>query len=85
MTNLYPADAMLGLPRGRHSLGLRRLAVLEAARGSYDTALEAIDRSCGGRVVGKRQVEDLVRAAAVDVAAFYAARTPTRPRPGRCW
>ncbi|MFE3526501.1 hypothetical protein ACFXOD_33795 [Streptomyces sp. NPDC059161] len=47
---------------------------LEAARGSYDSALEAIDRSCGGRVVGKRQVEDLVRAAAV--AAFYAARTP---------
>ncbi|WUU35860.1 ISKra4 family transposase [Streptomyces sp. NBC_00659] len=76
MTNLYPADAMLGLPHGRHSLGLRRLAVLEAARGSYDTALEAIDRSCGGRVVGKRQVEDLVRAAAVDVAAFYTARTP---------
>lgn len=76
MTNLYPADAMLGLPHGRHSLGLRRLAVLEAARGSYDSALEAIDRSCGGRVVGKRQVEDLVRAAAVDVAAFYTARTP---------
>ncbi|MDX3402562.1 hypothetical protein PV694_28905 [Streptomyces sp. ME01-18h] len=76
MTNLYPADAMLGLPHRRHSLGLRRLAVLEAARGSYDTALEAIDRSCGGRVVGKRQVEDLVRAAAVDVAAFYTARTP---------
>ncbi|MDQ0780043.1 hypothetical protein QF026_008509 [Streptomyces aurantiacus] len=75
MTNLDPADAMLGLPHGRYSLGLRRLAVLEAARGSYDTALEAIDRSCGGRVAGKRQVEDLVRAAAVDVAAFYTART----------
>jgi hypothetical protein len=76
MTNLYPADAILGLLQGRHSLGLRRLAVLEAARGSYDTALEAIDRRCGGRVVGKRQMEDLVRAAAVDVAAFYTARTP---------
>jgi hypothetical protein len=75
MSNLYPADAMLGLSHGRHSLGLRRLAVLEAARGSYDTALEAIDRGCGGRVVGKRQVEDLVRAAAVDVVAFYTART----------
>ncbi|WP_432035060.1 hypothetical protein [Streptomyces cucumeris] len=81
MTNLCPADASLGLPRERHSLGLRRLAVLEAAHGSYDTALEAIDRHCGRRTVGKRQGEDLVRAAAVDVAAFYAARTP--PGAGR--
>ncbi|WP_327669553.1 MULTISPECIES: ISKra4 family transposase [unclassified Streptomyces] len=73
--NCYPADAVLGLPNERHSLGVRRLAVLEAVRGSYDTAMEAITRSCG-KVVGKRQVEHLVRAAAVDVAAFYAARTP---------
>ncbi len=54
LPNLYPADAALGLPRERHSLGLRRLAVLEAARGSYDSALEAIDRRCGHRAVGKR-------------------------------
>jgi hypothetical protein len=27
--NVYPADAALGLPRGRHSHGLRRLAVQE--------------------------------------------------------
>lgn len=75
-TNCYPADMVLGLPNERHSLGVRRLAVLEAVRGSYDTALEAITRTCG-KVAGKRQVEHLVRAAAVDVAAFYAARTPT--------
>ncbi len=31
--NVYPADAALGLPRGRHSHGLRRLAALEAVRG----------------------------------------------------
>ncbi|MEU5438201.1 ISKra4 family transposase [Streptomyces sp. NPDC020719] len=72
--NVYPADAVLALPRERHSLGVRKLAVLEAVRGSYDTALEAITRTCG-KVVGKRQVEHLVQAAAVDVAAFYAART----------
>lgn len=77
LPNCYPADRVLGLPRERHSLGLRRLAVLEAARGSYDHALEAIERRCGTRAVGKRQAEQLVRAAAVDIAAFYAARTTT--------
>ncbi|MEV2235386.1 hypothetical protein AB0H69_43460 [Streptomyces phaeochromogenes] len=76
LPNRYPADQVLGLPRERHSLGLRRLVVLEAVRGSYDHALEAIERRCGARAVGKRQAEQLVRAAAVDIAAFYAARTP---------
>ncbi|MFD9636964.1 ISKra4 family transposase, partial [Streptomyces violascens] len=75
-TSCYPADKVLGLPHERHSHGVRRLAVLEAVRGSYDTAMEAITRACG-KVVGKRQVEHLVQAAAVDVAAFYAGRTPT--------
>jgi hypothetical protein len=76
LPNCYPADQVLGLPRERHSLGLRRLVVLEAVRGSYDHALEAIERRYGARAVGKRQAEQLVRAAAVDIAAFYAARTP---------
>lgn len=75
LPNLCPADAHLALPRERHSLGLRRLAVLEAVRGSYDCALQAVGRACGN-VVGKRQLEHLVKAAATDVAAFYAARTP---------
>lgn len=73
--NIYPADDALALPLTRHSLGLRRLAVLEAAHGSYDDAHRAIERRCG-QVAGKRQLEELVRAAAVDVAAFYTARTP---------
>jgi hypothetical protein len=51
--NVYPADAALRLPRGRHSHGLRRLAALEAVRGSFDQATEAIGRRCG-QVVGKR-------------------------------
>lgn len=59
--NYYPADAVLGLPGGRHSLGLRRLAVLEAVRGSYDQAVEAVERHCGTRPLGKRQAEQLVR------------------------
>src|SRR5260221_3867809 len=63
--NVYPADAALSLPRGRHSHGLRA-AVREAVRGSHDTAKAAVDRRCG-KVAGKRQIEELVQAAAVDV------------------
>ncbi|MFL1906036.1 hypothetical protein ACJWDR_44190 [Streptomyces tauricus] len=74
--NCYPADTALGLPHERHSLGVRKLTVLEAVRGSYDTVMEAITRCCG-KVVGERQVEHLVQAEAVDVAAFHAARIPT--------
>ena len=78
--NLYPADAVLNLPAGKHSHGLRRLAAIEATRGSFDDAAAAIERSTGARI-GKRQVEDLTRAAAVDVEAFYAAHRPAPAEP----
>ena len=52
--NLYPADAVLNLPVGRHSAGLARLAAVEAARGSFADAREAIERATGVRL-GKRQ------------------------------
>src|SRR6266496_5729376 len=77
--NIYPADAALGLPRGRHSHGLRRLAVLEAVRGSFDQATEAIGRRCG-QVVGKRGVEQLTVAAAADIDAFSQAVVPQPSR-----
>ena len=79
--NLYPADAVLSLPVGRHSTGLKRLAAVEAARGSFADAREAIERATGVRL-GKRQVEQLARTAAVDTEAFHAARRP-QPRPDR--
>ena len=56
--NLHPADAALNLPAEKHSHGLRRLAAIEAARGSFDDAVDAIDRATGVRL-GKRQVEEL--------------------------
>ena len=71
--NIYPADTALSLPAGRASHGLRRLAVLEAVRGSFDAATAAITRRCG-KVVGKRQVEGLIVASACDIDAFYQAR-----------
>ena len=56
--NLYPADALLNLPHERHSHGLRRLAAVEASRGSFEEAAAAIERATGQQV-GKRQVEGL--------------------------
>jgi hypothetical protein len=73
--NVYPADAALRPPRGRHSHGLRRLAALEVVRGSFDQATETIGRRCG-QVVGKRGVEQLAVAAAADIDAFYAGMVP---------
>ncbi|MGH2746263.1 MAG: ISKra4 family transposase [Thermoleophilaceae bacterium] len=71
--NLYPADGQLNLPRERHSHGLRRLAAIESARGSFDDACEAVGRQTG-QTVGKRQLEGLARRAGCDFEAFYAAR-----------
>jgi hypothetical protein len=73
--NVHPADAVLSLPAGRHSTGLRRLAVTEAVRGSFDQAHDAVERRCGN-VLGKRRLEELVVAAAVDVDGFYRTRIP---------
>lgn len=73
----FAADAVLNLPVGLHSHGLRRHAAIEAARGSYVQASAAIERFCGVRV-GKRQVEALAGAVSVDIDAFYAARKGVR-------
>jgi hypothetical protein len=69
--NLHPADRALNLPLERHSHGLRELAGIETARGSFDGAVEAIGRGTG-QTVAKRQVEQLATRAAVDFEAFYA-------------
>ncbi|MER5436828.1 ISKra4 family transposase [Streptomyces sp. NPDC002588] len=75
VSNVHPADAVLSLPAGRHSTGLRRLAVTEAVRGSFDQAHDAVTRRCGN-VLGKRRLEELVVAAAVDVDSFYRTMIP---------
>ncbi len=75
--NLCPADAVLNLPEELYSHGLRELAAIEASRGSFEEAKEAVARATG-TVVGHRQVEDLAKASAVDFEAFY----DKEPRPG---
>jgi len=82
--NLHPGDGLLNLPVERHSHGLRRLAAIESARGSFEAAAQAIGRVTGQQP-GKRQVEDLARRAAVDFDAFYATGNRRPPRRGTCW
>jgi hypothetical protein len=72
---LHPADAVLNPPVERHSHGLRRLCALESPRGSFEDAVEAIERHTGVRL-GKRQVEELVGLAAMDFEDFYENRHP---------
>ena len=73
--NLHLADAALNLPAEKHSHGVRRLAAIESARGSFEAAGQAAGRVTG-TVLGKRQAEELARAAAADVDGFYASRRP---------
>jgi hypothetical protein len=68
--NLYPADAALNLPVELHSHGLREVAAVESARGSFEEAAGAIRRATGAHC-GKRQVEQLAARSAVDFEAFY--------------
>jgi hypothetical protein len=73
--NVHPLDAALNLPEEKQSHGLRKLAAVESARGSFDDAAAAISRTTGV-TTGKRQVEELARRAAADVDAFCADRRP---------
>ena len=77
--NVHPLDAELNLPEEKHSHGLRRLAAIEAARGSIDAAGAAVARTTGVRI-GTRQLEELARRAAAHVEAFYLQRV-IRPAP----
>ena len=72
-SNVHPLDAALNLPEEKHSHGLRKLAAVEAARGSIEAAGDAIARASGVRI-GKRQMEALARRAAAHVEAFYLQR-----------
>ncbi len=72
-TNLYPADAVWNLPDEKYSFGLRKLAAVEAGRGSFEQAVAAVQRATGLRL-GNRQVSELATRAAADVDQFYLTR-----------
>jgi hypothetical protein len=73
--NLYLQDAVLNLPTGKHSHGIKKMAAIWAARGSFQDAAEAI-RAHTGATIGKRQVEELAVDAARDIAGFYGTLVP---------
>ena len=71
--NVHLLDAALNLPAEKHSHGLRKLAAIESARGSIESACAAAARATGVKI-GKRQMEALARRAAAHVEAFYLQR-----------
>jgi hypothetical protein len=73
--SLHPLDAELNLPAEQYSFGLRRLAAVEAAKGSFDEAVASVKVQTAA-AVGKRQLEQLVQRSAQDFDNFYAQRTP---------
>ena len=79
-SNVHVLDAVLNLPEEKHSHGLRKMAAIEAARGSMEAAGAAITRAAGV-TIGKRQVEELSRRCAAHVEAFYLQRAVS-PVPG---
>ena len=68
--NLHVADGVLNLPVEQASHGVRRLAAIGSARGSFDEATCEIRRRTGLQI-GKHQVEQLARRAACDFESFY--------------
>lgn len=70
---LFPLDAELNLPGELYSFGVRQRASEEAAKGSYDDALEVLKKHSGARIA-KRQLEEIVQRAAQDFDSFYLAR-----------
>jgi hypothetical protein len=75
MESLFPLDAQLNLPMETYSFGLRRKVAREAAKSSFSEVVEAVSEGTGVQVP-KRQVEELVRRAAVDFDEFYESRKP---------
>jgi len=77
---LFVRDAALNLPPRGYSWRLQRLAVMAARDGAYALAQEFVLAATGVKI-GKRQLEEIVAAAAADVAGFYAIGGPAGQEP----
>jgi hypothetical protein len=66
----FPLDKHLNLPVDSYSDGLTRQAALEALKGSFDNAVETIDRTTAGHIP-KRQSLKLVQDVSQDFEAYY--------------
>jgi hypothetical protein len=79
--NVHPLDEVLDLPDGLYSAGLARLSAREAVRDSFTEAADAVQDATGVRI-GTRQLIELTRAAATDVAGYYTDRQVPAADPG---
>jgi hypothetical protein len=79
--SVAPLDGALNLPSGQYSAGVQKGICEEVARGSYDEAVNALERHHGLNI-GKRQAEEVAAAAAQDFDAFYEARSGVTAKSG---
>jgi len=68
--SLFPRDAVLNLPPCGYSWALQRLAEMFCRAGSYEQAHEFVHAATGVSI-GKRQLEQIIAAAAGDAERFY--------------
>ena len=78
LSSLFPGDAALNLPEETYSHGLRRVAAFHASTSSYQITKECIEMHTGGKIP-PRQIEQLLRRAAVDFDTFYEENIATGP------
>jgi hypothetical protein len=71
VASLFPRDAQLNLPAYGYSHRLQKRVAVKAVKESFEGVVNDIETETGVRI-GKRQVEQIVYAAAQDFDAFYA-------------
>ena len=78
--SLFPRDAVLNLPPLGYSWGLQRLAQMFCGAVSYEQAHEFV-LAATGVSIGKRQLEQIIMAAAADAERFYQDRLQDQAGP----
>ena len=71
LDSVFPLDAELNLPPDKYSHGLREVVVQEVVGGSFDEAVDHLERAGGGQIA-KRQAEEVSVHLSQDFDAFYA-------------
>lgn len=70
LSGLSPLEGVLNLPQDHYSYTLRSHAAIEATRGSFEEAKQAVERATGSSIP-KRQLEEIVQRSAQDFEEFY--------------
>lgn len=68
--SVFPKDAHLSLPQELYSHGVRKRIAKEAARGSFEEGIDALQNATAAHLP-KRQAQQLVERAAQDFDVFY--------------